>query len=98
MRGGPALLRAQVMAEAIVNAAQERFSGMAPEQVPKSSQGYIRAAVSHLSKREVRETGRVHPGGAAARAQATLAHSLDGDETDVERNVGRVMKSRGMHG
>lgn len=63
------LLYVQVLAEAIVNAAQERFSGMAAEQIAHNPVGVMKAGLSHLSKREERETGSVHKGGLASLAQ-----------------------------
>jgi len=83
-----------VMAQAIVNAAQERFSGMHQQQIPRNSLGVLRAAESHLSKREKRETGKIHKGSLAARTQGIVSVVESGGENDVEQRVRRVMAAR----
>ena len=69
---------------------------MTPEQVPQSPRGYLRAAASHLCKREERETGRVHPGSPAAKVQSALSASERGTATEVEEEVGRIMDKKGL--
>lgn len=92
-----------VLAEAIVNAAQERMSGMTPAQKPHTPVGVIKAGASHLCKREQRETGAVHPGSPAARAQAVLAAARggggrgdDNDAQQVVNEVSAIMEERGL--
>lgn len=69
---------------------------MSEEQKPKSSVGVMRAAVSHLSKREERETGRVHAGSPAAKAQSALAHAEQGEGGQVEQRLREAMRARGF--
>ena len=91
---GRDISKPEVVAEAIVNAAQERFSGMTPEQIPHNPFGVMRAGVSHLSKREFRETGEIHAGGLTAHAQAALQAARAEKHTEVEDQVREVMRKR----
>ena len=84
-----------MLAAAIVNAAEERSSGMTEEQVPHSTIGVLKAAASHLSKREQRETGSVHPGSPAAKALAAYNSAVAGHGGEVEKEVAAKMKERG---
>lgn len=61
----------EVLADAIVNAAEARLSKMTDDQKPKNVEGIMKAATSHLSKREQRETGKVHKESVAAKAQVS---------------------------
>ncbi|KAG7667331.1 hypothetical protein Ndes2526B_g04162 [Nannochloris sp. 'desiccata'] len=86
----------EVLARAIVNAAEARFSKYQAEQVPHNPVGVMKAAASHLSKREQRETGIVHKESPAAKALSEFHRSQIGKGGDVEREVGRLMQERGL--
>jgi len=87
----------QVLARAIVNAAEARFSKYQKEQVPHNPIGVMKAAASHLGKREQRETGIVHKESPAAKSLSEFHKSQIGKGGEVEREVGRLMQERGMH-
>jgi hypothetical protein len=94
----------QVLARAIVNAAEARFSKLSPEQVPHNNPlSVMKAAASHLGKRESRETGgaelgRVHKNSPASKALSEYNKAKIGKGGDVEKEVSRLIQERGfMH-
>jgi hypothetical protein len=90
------LLPTQVLARAIVNSAEARFSKLHPDQVPHNPVGVMHAAASHLGKREERETGSVHKNSPAAKALSAYNKAKIGRGGDVEREVSRLMAERGL--
>lgn len=88
----------EVLADAIVNAAEARLSKMTDEQKPKNVEGIMKAATSHLSKREQRETGKVHKESVAAKAQSAMSKALllEGGVEDVTEAVRKKAVHRGL--
>jgi len=86
-----------VLAHAIVNAAEARFSKYQPEQKPQNPIGVMKAAASHLGKREYRETGIFHKESPAAKTQSEFRKSQIGrGNPEVQREVGRLMQERSL--
>lgn len=86
-----------MLARAIVNAAEARFSKYHPEQKPQNPIGVMKAAASHLGKREFRETGVFHKESPAARTQSEFHKSEIGrGNPEVQREIGRLMRERGL--
>lgn len=86
-----------VLARAVVNAACERFSGMNAEQIPRHNPlGVLKAATSHLSKREERETGKHAKGSLASNVQSALGRVSHGTGKDIENAVMKAMVEKGI--
>jgi hypothetical protein len=84
----------QVLARAIVNAAEARFSKLEPSQKSHTTVGVMKAAASHLGKREERETGSVHKESPAAKALSEYNKSKIGRGGEVEQEVSKLMEER----
>jgi hypothetical protein len=82
-----------------VNAAEARFSKYTPDQVPHHPEGVMKAAVSHLSKREQREVGKIQKESVAAKAQSAMnkAVLVEGGAEDVTRAVDEKSRRRGIY-